>query len=560
MLLPTLLLAAFPAAQEPAPATAAEWIAQYRADQGSLNRLWSFPLSELGHQRRLRHSQEWLGRLAAGPGESWRSTEKMDYVLLLNQVERDLRAEERQRLREQEAMALLAFTPPLVELLEARAQRQDLNPEQTADVLQAAIEELHQVREECRNGDLTAAATVGKRAADTLNRLRRELRDWYFDHVDYEPMFGWWCTAPWEELERELKDYSSSLEKEVAGLDPDDPHQLLGDPIGAAALRQELDFERIAYSPEELIQIAEREFAWCQEQRRLAAEEMGLNGDWRAAQEQVKEAHAKPGEQPQMIRMLADEAVDFLDERDLVTIPELARESWRMDMMSLERQKYTPYFTGGEVISISYPAEAMAHDDKKMSMRGNNLHYSRATVHHELIPGHHLQGYMSQRWAPHRRAFYTPFLVEGWALYWEFRLWDLGFAQSAEDRIGMLFWRSHRAARIIFSLRFHLGEWSPEECIDFLVEEVGHERNNATAEVRRSIQGGYGPLYQCAYMLGGLQLSALHEELVTQGGWSERTFHDRVLHAGPIPIEYLRQELRGDPALDLVGKAPAWRF
>lgn len=560
MLLSTLLLAALPAAQEPTPATAAEWIAQYRADQGALGRLWSFPLSELGHQRRARLSADWLVALAVGPGEDWRATEEMDYVLLHNLVERDQRAQERTEVREQEAQALLPFAQPLVGLLEARAQRQDVDPEKTAEVLHAAALHLQKIQEDWDGDPLLAPATVGNRAADVLDQLRAQLRNWYFDHVDYEPLFGWWCTAPWEELEQELRDYSAFLRKEVAGLDPDDPHQLLGDPIGAVALRQELDFERIAYTPEELIQIAEREFAWCQEQRRLAAEEMGLAGDWRAAQAKVKEVHAKPGEQPQMIRMLAEEAVAFLDARDLVTIPQLAREAWRMDMMSLERQKYTPYFTGGEVISIGYPAEAMAHGDKKMSMRGNNLHYSRATVHHELIPGHHLQGYMSQRWAPQRRTFSTPFLVEGWALYWELRLWDLGFAQSAEDRIGMLFWRSHRAARIIFSLRFHLGEWTPEECVDFLVAEVGHERNNATAEVRRSIQGGYGPLYQCAYMLGGLQLRALHQELVTQGGWSEKTFHDRVLHAGPIPIGYLRQELRGDSALDLLGKKPAWRF
>ena len=52
----------------------------------------------------------------------------------------------------------------------------------------------------------------------------------------------------------------------------------------------------------------------------------------------------------------------------------------------------------------------------------------------------------------------------------------------------MLFWRMHRCARIIFSLSFHLGKMTPQECIDFLVDKVGHERDNATAEVRRSFK------------------------------------------------------------------------
>ena len=73
----------------------------------------------------------------------------------------------------------------------------------------------------------------------------------------------------------------------------------------------------------------------------------------------------------------------------------------------------------------------------------------------------------------------------------------------------MLFWRMHRCARIIFSLKYHLGEWTPQQCIDFLVDRVGHERANAEGEVRRSFYGGYKPLYQIGYMIGGLQFMAL---------------------------------------------------
>ena len=72
-------------------------------------------------------------------------------------------------------------------------------------------------------------------------------------------------------------------------------------------------------------------------------------------------------------------------------------------------------------------------------------------------------------------------------------LYEKGFPRSPEDRVGMLFWRMHRCARIIFSLGFHLGKMTPQECIDFLVDKVGHERENATAEVRRSFNGGYPP-------------------------------------------------------------------
>jgi uncharacterized protein (DUF885 family) len=191
-------------------------------------------------------------------------------------------------------------------------------------------------------------------------------------------------------------------------------------------------------------------------------------------------------------------------------------------------------------------------------MRGNNVHFSRATVHHELIPGHHLQGFMTSRYNSHRRVFSTPFWGEGWALYWEMLLWDLGFPQPPEDRVGMLFWRMHRAARIIFSLGFHMEEMTPQEAIDFLVDRVGHERANATAEVRRSFNGSYSPLYQVAYMIGGLQIRALHEDLVSSGRMTNREFHDAILKGGRMPIEMVRARLEVEPPpRDFT---PSWRF
>jgi uncharacterized protein (DUF885 family) len=194
----------------------------------------------------------------------------------------------------------------------------------------------------------------------------------------------------------------------------------------------------------------------------------------------------------------------------------------------------------------------MTQEEKLMSLRSNNVHFSRAVVHHELIPGHHLQGFMTARYNTHRRAFSTPFWGEGWALYWEMLLWKLGFPETPEDRIGMLFWRTHRAARILFSLKFHLGEMTADEAIDLLVEGVGHERSAATAEVRRSFDGSYPPLYQAAYMIGGLQLLALHEELVESGRMSNREFHDAILQGGSMPIEMHRARL--------LDRAPRWLF
>jgi uncharacterized protein (DUF885 family) len=128
-------------------------------------------------------------------------------------------------------------------------------------------------------------------------------------------------------------------------------------------------------------------------------------------------------------------------------------------------------------------------------------------------------------------------------LYWELLLYDKGFAKTPEERIGMLFWRMHRCARIIFSLNYHLGKWTPQECIDFLVDRVGHERANAEGEVRRSFEGNYSPLYQVAYLIGGLQLFSLKNELVDSGKMSFKQFHDTVMKENNMPIEMVRATL-----------------
>jgi uncharacterized protein (DUF885 family) len=150
---------------------------------------------------------------------------------------------------------------------------------------------------------------------------------------------------------------------------------------------------------------------------------------------------------------------------------------------------------------------------------------------------------MAERYLPYRSLFDTPFFVEGWAVYWELTLWDLGYDQTPEQRVGARFWRLHRCARIVFSLSFHLGKMSPQECIDYLVDRVGHERANAIAEVRRSVATDYGPLYQAAYLVGALQLRALRRELVGSGKMSDKEFNDAVLKENAIPIEMIRAAL-----------------
>ena len=534
-------------------------IEKYNQDYGSINRFYT---AETSANRAARLNQLYSNHLTLINGldfDRLNDDEQIDYVLFKNYLQHELKEQTRVGLQLAEMAAIIPFAKTISDLEDTRRLLESIDPAKTAALLTDLGKRIDATQKTFEDAATAKPKrTVANRAVRMIASLRSTLRNWYNFHNAYDPAFTWWNAEPYKAVEDSLQKYSTFVVQKLVGIAPDDKVTIIGDPIGRAALLEELDYEMIPYTPEELIDLANKEFAWCEGEMKKASREMGFGDDWKKALEAVKQKYVEPGKQPQLIRDQAIEAIEYVEKNDLVTVPKLARESWRMEMMSPERQLQSPFFLGGETILVSYPTSTMTHEQKMMSMRGNNPHFTHAVTHHELIPGHHLQRYMNQRYRPYREIFRTPFWGEGWALYWEFLLWDRGFNKTAEDRIGALFWRMHRCARIIFSLSFHLEKMTPQESVDFLVDRVGHERDNAAAEVRRSFSGDYGPLYQIAYMIGGLQFYSLHREFVGGKKMSNRTFHDAILKEGPIPVEMVRAILTKQK-LDRDHK-PGWKF
>lgn len=522
-----------------------ELVERYSSDLGGLNRFYTVPGSALQLARLKAFNEAWLARLDAVNYDRLGVDGRIDWHLLRAHLRYELGLLARAEARNAEMAALLPFADSIARRQENRRQFLEEKPADAAAALERLRKDVLATRAtlEGEAAKVKPSKIVALRAANRLGELAKSLQNWFDHYHAYDPQFSWWTREPHKDAQAGLEEYTQFLREKIVGVKPGEDEPIVGDPIGAAGLTLDLEREMIPYSPQELIAIAEKEFAWCEAEWKKAAREIGFGDDWKAALEKVKEDYVQPGEQPALIADQAYEAIAFLLERDLLTIPPHAIDTWRMAMMSPERQKVAPFFLGGETILVSFPTDTMDHADKLDSLRANNRHFCRAVAHHELIPGHHLQGWYMERHNPHRRLFYTPFWIEGWALWWEFHLWDLGFPQSPENKAGMLFWRTHRAARIIFSLKFHLGQWTPEQCIDFLVDRVGHDRHTATGEVRRSFNGDYSPLYQVAYTMGAIQLRALYAELVASGRMKEKDFHDRILEGGVMPIELVRARL-----------------
>ena len=588
----------------------ADLLNRYNADQTSLARRYDAPDSPLQRTRMRAFYSGWRTRLKEVDFEKLKQEGRVDYVLLDNLLKYQIALLDRADKQRAEQASLLPFADELLKLQDDRREMKVVDGKAAARVLATLAKQVDSLRmliEQPQRGgaDVPSAAprpprAVANRAADEIDRVRNVVNQWYSYYQGYDPMFTWWVENPMSKIDESLNSYSQTIRQRIVGIpvagaavaggggraaggragaaggggrnggaggggntgggsmSADANAPIIGDPIGRDGLMADLEKEMIPYTPEELIAIAEREYQFSLSEMKKASREMGFGDDWKAAMEKVKESYVPPGEQTELIRRLGREAEDFFAKHQWITIPELAKEDWRMEMIPPDRQRVSPFFLGGDLIQVSYPTNDMTDEEKANSLRGNNPHFSRATVFHELNPGHHLQGFMTARYNTQRRLFATPFWTEGGALYWEMFLWDHDFQVTPEDRIGALFWRMHRSARIVFSLSFHLGKMTPEQAIKYLIDAVNFEPNNAEGEVRRSFGGAYSPLYQSAYMLGGLQLRALHKELVDSKKMTDLQFHDAVYRGGTMPIAMVRARLANIP-LTRDGAAP-WKF
>jgi len=558
------------------------YIERFSADHDLLRRFYSISFAPETCARLRKFYTEWRTVVAGIDFDKLSEDARIDHILFRNYLDRHLNHLDEDSQFEREAAPYLPFADTIIALFMAQRNMDSIDGKQSAATLsqlqhacvdaQKDLEaKLAAVKDDPKSITAQRRREAANRAVQNLQTLRQVLHNWFEFYNGYDPMFTWWAEEPYKTADSALDTYSKFLTEKVVGLKPaaadqkppsthgeeddayaksmaaahpDDTSDIIGHAIGRDALLRELQFAMIPYTPEELIAIAEKEFSWNDAEMIRASREMGFGDDWKKALEKVKNTYVEPGKQTELARKYVEQALQFIDQHDLVTVPPLARETWRMRMIPPQQQLISPFFLGGEVLQISYPTNTMAYDQRITTMRANNIAMSHATVFHEMMPGHELQGFMEHRYRTYRLALGgTPFLIEGWSLYWEMLFWDMGFDRTPEERVGALAWRRHRCGRIVFSLNFHLGKWTPQQCIDLLVDRVGFEPQAAAGEVRRSLGGAYEPLYQAAYLLGGMQIYALHRELVGSGRMTNRQFHDAVLEENNIPVEMVRAGL-----------------
>ena len=182
-----------------------------------------------------------------------------------------------------------------------------------------------------------------------------------------------------------------------------------------------------------------------------------------------------------------------------------------------------------------------------------------STIYHEAVPGHHLQG-ATIRLVPLTRAHKLGFMSahgEGWALYSERLMDELGWFRTPETRLGFLCAHAFRAARVVVDIGLHTGRkipagwpgaggaWTYEGAIDFILRAGGMERESAESEVLRYLSW---PSQATAYKLGERTWLAGREAARAAATAAGREFDLKAWHAnalalGPLGLDRLGKEL-----------------
>ncbi|MGH2500691.1 MAG: DUF885 domain-containing protein, partial [Candidatus Limnocylindria bacterium] len=278
-----------------------------------------------------------------------------------------------------------------------------------------------------------------------------------------------------------------------------------------------------------------------------AARELG-EGDWRDAVARLRDDH--PSEE----QLVAAYESEMRRSREATVVARVATlpqgESLTVEAMPDFARPTLPYAAYVQPAPfersrrgrfwVTLPPAGEPEAVRRERLAGHPRAGIAVTACHEGYPGHHLQLATA---ADHprlaRKALRSNVFIEGWGLYVEELMTELGFLDSPATRLLRLKDLLWRAARVVVDAGLATGELSFEQAVKTMVEGPALERPNAVAEVRRYT---LNPLQPSSYALGRAAILGMRER-AKRKGWGMRAFHDALLGCGSLPAPLAAAEL-----------------
>ena len=322
-------------------------------------------------------------------------------------------------------------------------------------------------------------------------------------------------------------------------------------PVGASAMPRGREFyldriqrfTTIEISPEELHQTGVSENARIRSEMKLIKQNVGFEGTLDEFLEHLRtdpRFYAKSAEElMQTTALILKRADGRLPELfgHLPRIPYGLQEIPAYVAPQTTAAYYWPPSTDGTRGGVYYL--------NTYNLSSRPLYQLEALSLHEAVPGHHLQlaiqAELENLHPISRESNFTAF-IEGWALYSERLGKDIGFYKDPYQDFGRLSMEAWRASRLVVDTGLHWMGWSRQQAIDYMTANTALSPHNIVAEVDRYI--GW-PGQALAYKTGELAISRIRQQAEQALGddFDVRSFHDRVLEAGSIPLPMLEQRI-----------------
>lgn len=221
----------------------------------------------------------------------------------------------------------------------------------------------------------------------------------------------------------------------------------------------------------------------------------------------------------------------------------------------LPRQPYTvekvpdhlaPKYTGGRYVGAPIQGpEPGRYWVNTYNLPSRPLYVLPSLTLHEAVPGHHLQGALTQELQglpAFRRYTYVNAFGEGWGLYSERLGIEAGMYSDPYADFGRLTYEMWRACRLVVDTGLHWQRWTREQAMQYLAERTALSLHEVRTETDRYISW---PGQALAYKMGELTIRRLRGEAEQALGarFDVRSFHDAVLANGTVPLTVLEQQI-----------------
>ena len=283
------------------------------------------------------------------------------------------------------------------------------------------------------------------------------------------------------------------------------------------------------------------------------AAEIEPSSHWEELIKKLKQDHPGPEELLPEYSEWMNRALEFVRERDLVTIPE-NQELEIVETPEFQRSTIpyaafippAPFEKKQQGIFWVTPVDGnAAQEEHDEQLQGHSSWGIPVTALHEAYPGHHLQLCHANKVSSiTRRQMFSTVFIEGWALYCEEMMLAQGFLDKPQYRLMQLKDQLWRACRVVIDVGIHCFEMTFDEAVEMLVTIAGLERVNAVSEVNRYTQSPTQPM---SYLIGKREVIHLRDSYQAKKGddFQLKEFHDRLLSYGSIPAGIIKKDMLG---------------